>query len=54
MTARRVSRAGSGETETFADAVALQFPTRPAEGAERPYFLMGDAQAPDGPVVLAE
>ena len=37
---------GSGETETFADAVAVQFPTRAAEGSERPYFLMGDARHP--------
>lgn len=37
---------GSGETETFADAVALQFPVKPIQGAERPYFLMGDAKRP--------
>ena len=30
----------------FADAVALQFPTRPAEGSERPYILMGDGGNP--------
>ncbi len=30
----------------FADAVALQFPTRPGEGNERPYILMGDGSDP--------
>lgn len=35
---------GSGETATFVDAVALQFPSKPGQGAERPYFLMGDAK----------
>ena len=37
---------GSGETATFADALALQFPSKPAEGSERPYFLMGDTKHP--------
>ena len=37
---------GSGATETFADAVALQFPAKPMQGSERPYFLMGDAKRP--------
>jgi DMSO reductase family type II enzyme heme b subunit len=36
---------GSGDNETFVDAVALQFPTKPT-GEERPYFLMGDAAHP--------
>ena len=30
----------------FADQVALQFPTRPGEGNERPYVLMGDGSNP--------
>ncbi len=30
----------------FADQVALQFPTRPAEGSERPYILMGEGGNP--------
>jgi DMSO reductase family type II enzyme heme b subunit len=37
---------GSGATETFVDAMALQFPSKPGEGTERPYFLMGDASHP--------
>lgn len=37
---------GSGDTETFVDAVALQFPSKPGDGMERPYFLMGDAAHP--------
>jgi DMSO reductase family type II enzyme heme b subunit len=37
---------GSGATETFADAVALQFPTQSMSGSEHPYFLMGDAKRP--------
>jgi len=37
---------GSGDTETFVDAVALQFPAHPMPGSERPYFLMGDAKRP--------
>jgi DMSO reductase family type II enzyme heme b subunit len=32
--------------QTFADAIALQFPTRLDRGGERPYFLMGDASEP--------
>jgi DMSO reductase family type II enzyme heme b subunit len=35
-----------GDTETFADAIALQFPSQPRTGSERPYFLMGDASHP--------
>ncbi len=34
------------KANTFADAVALQFPTRPGEGNERPYIFMGDASNP--------
>jgi len=30
-------------TRAFPDAISLQFPPRPSGGAERPYFLMGDA-----------
>ncbi len=30
----------------FADQVALQFPTKPGEGNERPYVLMGDGSNP--------
>ena len=37
---------GSGSTETFVDALALQFPAKPLEGSERPYFLMGDGKRP--------
>lgn len=37
---------GSGAKEVFADAIALQFPSKPMVGAERPYFLMGDAKRP--------
>ena len=37
---------GSGSTETFVDAMALQFPAKPLEGSERPYFLMGDSKRP--------
>jgi DMSO reductase family type II enzyme heme b subunit len=37
---------GSGSTETFADALALQFPAKPLAGSERPYFLMGDGKRP--------
>ena len=37
---------GSGETETFIDAMALQFPAKLLEGSERPYFLMGDSKRP--------
>ena len=33
------------KAKTFADQVALQLPTRPAEGNERPYVLMGDGSA---------
>jgi DMSO reductase family type II enzyme heme b subunit len=29
--------------ETYADAVALQFPSQSSAGPEKPYFLMGDA-----------
>lgn len=31
-----------GQGKVFADAIAVQFPTRIPEGAERPFFLMGD------------
>jgi DMSO reductase family type II enzyme heme b subunit len=34
------------KAKTFADQVALQFPTRPGEGNERPYVLMGDGSDP--------
>ena len=37
---------GSGAQQVFVDAFALQLPTRPGEGATRPYFLMGDAKHP--------
>ena len=43
----------SGGTETYADAVALQFPSQYAGESERPYFLMGDS-ASHRSVVLAE
>jgi DMSO reductase family type II enzyme heme b subunit len=36
----------SGEQETYADAVALQFPSQYAGEMERPYFLMGDGARP--------
>jgi DMSO reductase family type II enzyme heme b subunit len=32
--------------ETYADAVALQFPSHHAAGMEKPYFLMGDGSHP--------
>ena len=32
--------------ETYVDAVALQFSSRPLSGMEKPYFLMGDASLP--------
>ncbi len=34
------------KANVFADAVALQFPTTPGEGNERPYVLMGDGGNP--------
>ncbi|MBI2554298.1 MAG: c-type cytochrome, partial [Candidatus Rokubacteria bacterium] len=34
------------KADTFADQVALQFPTGPGEGNERPYVLMGDGSNP--------
>ncbi len=34
------------KANVFADAVALQFPSLPAEGNERPYLLMGDGAHP--------
>lgn len=34
------------ETESFADAVAIQFPNRIPAGATKPYFLMGDSENP--------
>ncbi len=34
------------DKETYADAAALQFPSQPLAGMERPYFLMGDASNP--------
>lgn len=41
---RTPSRPGESEdAETYVDGVALQFPSQPLEGTERPYFLMGDA-----------
>jgi DMSO reductase family type II enzyme heme b subunit len=36
----------SNGTETYADAVALQFPSQYAGETERPYFLMGDSTRP--------
>ena len=36
----------SEEMETFVDAVALQFSSKPVSGMEKPYFLMGDASYP--------
>ena len=36
----------SEEMETFVDAVALQFSSKPLSGMEKPYFLMGDASYP--------
>ena len=36
----------SEEMETFVDAVALQFSSKPLVGMEKPYFLMGDASYP--------
>jgi DMSO reductase family type II enzyme heme b subunit len=40
---RTESKPGEGgDGETYADAVAIQFPSTPLEGPERPYFLMGD------------
>lgn len=44
---RTESKPGEREgMETFVDAVALQFPSTPLQGSERPYFLMGDANHP--------
>ncbi len=41
---RTESKPGESEDgETYADAVALQFPSKPLEGTKKPYFLMGDA-----------
>ena len=34
------------EMETYVDAVALQFSSKPLSGMEKPYFLMGDASYP--------
>lgn len=40
---RTESKPGEGEAgETYADALAMQFPSTPLEGSEKPYFLMGD------------
>ncbi|MEE8292628.1 MAG: ethylbenzene dehydrogenase-related protein [Candidatus Tectomicrobia bacterium] len=44
---RTPSKPGEREDiETYVDAVALQFPSHPKSGMERPYFLMGDAEHP--------
>jgi DMSO reductase family type II enzyme heme b subunit len=44
---RTESKPGEGdEGETFADAIALQFPSKPLEGSQKPYFLMGDSSNP--------
>jgi DMSO reductase family type II enzyme heme b subunit len=44
---RTQSQPGQSDgTETFADAVALQFPSQYAGEMERPYFLMGDSTRP--------
>jgi mono/diheme cytochrome c family protein len=32
--------------ETFRDAVALQFPTKPPEGTKKPHFMRGSASSP--------
>ncbi len=34
------------ELETFRDAVALQFPIKPPEGTQKPYFVRGDSSNP--------
>ncbi|MHC4140017.1 MAG: ethylbenzene dehydrogenase-related protein, partial [Planctomycetota bacterium] len=31
------------QSETYSDAVAIQFPTKPPEGLKKPYFAMGDS-----------
>jgi DMSO reductase family type II enzyme heme b subunit len=36
----------SDEMETYVDAIALQFSSKPLSGMEKPYFLMGDASYP--------
>src|SRR3990172_3899915 len=38
----------------FADQVALQVPTRPGEGTERPYVLMGEAVKAKGKAAFAD
>jgi DMSO reductase family type II enzyme heme b subunit len=44
---RTESKPGAGgDAETYVDGIALQFPSQPAEGMERPYFLMGDESRP--------
>ena len=44
---RTESQPGEGdEGETFADAIALQFPSKPLAGSQKPYFLMGDSSNP--------
>ena len=44
---RTESRPGeSDEMETYVDAIALQFSSKPLSGMEKPYFLMGDASYP--------
>jgi DMSO reductase family type II enzyme heme b subunit len=46
-TSGRNSPVASPEAEgPFSDAVAVQFPSEPPEGAAKPYFLSGDAMRP--------
>lgn len=41
---------GKEPTETFDDAVAIQFPIRLSEGSQKPYFIIGEV---DDPVYVA-
>ncbi len=36
----------SDDGKVYADAIAMQFPSKPADGPAKPYFLMGDSSNP--------
>ena len=48
---RRVPRAAAPAGSEFSDAVAIQLPVRAADAIRKPYFIFGDKDLPDQPVV---